>query len=274
MSGSGPTTRGGKIVRRRRGSAFDQALEPTFHSRFELKYLVEPERLPELRRQLAPFMRPDRFAALHEDRRYPISSLYLDSPDLLLYHQTLAGERDRFKLRVRSYSDDPARPVYLEVKHKSNAVVHKRRVGLARETARALVERRSSAVADIEPGAQGDVDWFLSHMRLVAAGPVLRVRYLREAYEADGNEPVRITIDTELMHAVTPEADLSCFGGRFEPTPLPGAIVEIKFIETYPEWVADLVRNFELRQGPVPKYGLSVDRALGPASFARRARGA
>ena len=48
----------------------------------------------------APFTEPDNFAALCKGYRYPICSLYLDSPDLALYRQTVAGEKDRFKLRV------------------------------------------------------------------------------------------------------------------------------------------------------------------------------
>jgi hypothetical protein len=41
----------------------------------------------------------------------------------------VAGEKARFKLRVRTYSDDPSSPAFFEVKEKTNKVVSKRRAG-------------------------------------------------------------------------------------------------------------------------------------------------
>ena len=98
----------------------------TLASRFECKYLISPVLVPALRKIIRPFTRPDPFAALVEGYRYPICSLYLDSDDLRLYQQTVGGEKNRFKLRVRSYSDDPASHVFFEVKSKVNNIVRKR----------------------------------------------------------------------------------------------------------------------------------------------------
>ena len=81
--------------------------DPTLASRYECKYQISPMVVSALREFIQPFMRPDPFAALREDNRYPICSLYLDSEDLVLYQQTVGGHKNRFKLRVRSYSDDP-----------------------------------------------------------------------------------------------------------------------------------------------------------------------
>ena len=94
--------------------------DPTFASRFECKYRISPLHAPQVRRFIEPFMRPDPYAARRPGFRYPICSLYLDTDNLALYGQTVAGEKDRYKLRVRSYSDDPAAPLFMEVKHKSN----------------------------------------------------------------------------------------------------------------------------------------------------------
>ena len=46
------------------------SLEPTFFSRFECKYLVDPLVVPEMRAYIRPFTRPDDFAALREHYRY------------------------------------------------------------------------------------------------------------------------------------------------------------------------------------------------------------
>ena len=105
-------------------------------------------------------------------------------------------------------------------------------------------------------------EFFNHHVALTGARPVVRVKYMREAYEARGHEPVRVTIDTELMHAITLDADFRRGPGRWTTTPLDGSIVEIKFTERFPWWVEEFVRRFGLHQRPVPKYVMSLDHAL------------
>ena len=244
-----------------RGAARSQ-VEPTFHSRYECKYLVDSAAVPEMRNFLKSFTQPDNFAALRKGYRYPICSLYLDSPDLALYQQTVAGEKDRFKLRVRTYTDDPAKPAYFEVKRKVNSVVHKRRVELNRRQARAELDQLPNDLSGLGASARKDIEYFQHHVMLTQARPVVRVRYLREAYQASGNEPVRITIDTDLLHAVTLDATLDHDSGRWTETPLDGTIVEVKFTERYPWWVQDFIRTFGLIQRAVPKYVLSVDHMM------------
>lgn len=236
----------------------------TLFSRFECKYVVDRQQLPELRAFISPFMRPDRFAALHDDRRYPVCSLYLDSDDLALYQQTVNGERDRFKLRARTYSDRPDSPVFLEIKRKVNNVVQKRRARVDRATARHVMNHELHRVqgGGLEPGAARDIEHFADRARRLEAKPVLRVKYMREAYESDAGDPVRITVDTDLCHAVSLDGALDHGPGRWVSTPVDGVIVEIKFTERFPTWVSDLVRMLALKQQPVPKYILSVDHML------------
>lgn len=251
---------------RRAGAARRQAsrVEPIYAQRFECKYLVNPLVLPEMRSYLRPFVEPDRYARQRANGRYPVSSLYLDSPDLLLYRQTRCGEKDRFKLRVRTYDDDTSEPAFAEVKGKINSVVRKRRVGLKRADARTLLlgRDRSNLLGGLSRQQRTGVDYFARHMDLIRARPVIRVQYLREAYEARGSEPVRVTMDSDLRHSVTLGDDLGHRTGTWVNTPSNGLIVEIKFTERYPAWLAGFVRHFELRQRSVPKYNLSIELAL------------
>ena len=133
----------------------------TLSSRYECKYLVSPMIVPQIRQFIAPFMQPDHYAAMREGYRYPICSLYLDSDDLALYHQTVSGEKNRFKLRVRSYSDDPERAVFFEVKRKINNIVQKRRARVTREQARVLLaENTVSLLQTLPPDLLSDVEYF------------------------------------------------------------------------------------------------------------------
>jgi len=232
----------------------------TLRSRFECKYMINPAAVPAMREFIQPFMMPDHYAARWENNRYEISSLYLDSPDLKLYQQTVGGEKNRFKLRVRTYDDEPDTPAFFEVKRKVNNIVSKRRVGIDRgDAAKFLESGAGDWMGKLSPDAVDDLDYFSLHSGLAGARPVVRVRYTREAYEARAGDPLRITIDTDLMHAVTLDHDLRHADGRWVTTPVAGSILEIKFTERYPEWVSDLVKAFGLKQQPVPKYVLSID---------------
>jgi hypothetical protein len=243
--------------------SFDQQQDIQLGSRYECKYLLSPMIVSEVREFIQPFMAPDRFAALRENHRYPICSLYLDSPDLLLYQQTVGGEKNRFKLRVRTYSDDASTPVFFEVKRKINNIVQKRRARVDRDDGlHFLAERLDGFGFHAIASPVSKLEYFGAHMELAGARPLIRVRYTREAYESRGGDPVRITLDTELMHCVTFKTDLSHDQGRWVSTPVDGTILEIKFTERYPSWVRDLVQVFGLRQQPVPKYVWSVDHML------------
>jgi hypothetical protein len=234
----------------------------TLRSRYECKYLISPMLVPGIREFISPFMQPDRFAALLEDHRYPICSLYLDAPDLTLYQQTVNGEKHRFKLRVRTYTDYRQAPVFFEVKRKVNNIVQKRRSRTERSEALAFLEHRLEGGAANLPTSADDLGYFAGHMELAAARPVVRVRYMREAYESKGGDPVRVTLDSDLSHAVTLSAELSHRDGRWVTTPVDGIILELKFTEIFPSWIGDLVRTFDLRQQPVPKYVMSVDHMM------------
>ena len=80
--------------------------------RFELKYLVHEAITPALRDFVSSYLELDDFASGRPDMSYPVHSLYLDSDDLQTYQAAVNGVRNRFKLRLRYYNDDPDAPVY------------------------------------------------------------------------------------------------------------------------------------------------------------------
>ncbi len=231
-------------------------------SRFELKYLIPPAVAAAIRRRLPIFAIPDAFG---EAGHYDLVSLYLDSEDLHLCKQTMRGEKNRFKLRIRSYSDDPTQPVFLEIKSRIDGVIHKRRTPVSREVATDLFQpgaRRAPRNARDVAGLMR----FVAMMESVSAFPVLKVKYHREAWVAAGGEPVRVTFDTHLKEAVTHRADFNLGNGEFEPVLTDGVILEIKFSDRCPSWVQTIIRDFDLQKTSVAKYVLSINHAMSGAN--------
>src|SRR5687767_14413648 len=107
------------------------AIELRFQ-RFECKYLVTEAVAQSVRQFIAPMVQPDEHARRRPGCTYPIVSLYLDSPRFTLGRETLEGQSNRFKLRVRAYDEDPAGRLFLEIKRRRNLIVQKLRCPLAR----------------------------------------------------------------------------------------------------------------------------------------------
>ena len=233
------------------------SLDRTLASRHECKYFVSPDALPALRAMSRPFVRPDEYTKRAIRHRYTLSSLYLDGPDLPLFRGTVEGHRNRFKLRLRTYSDDPGSPVFAEMKKRVDRIVRKLRVKIDRELA-GRIARGEAPLTNADP----KVSEFLAAMRDIDARPMLRVRYDREAYESSAHDPVRMTFDSALCFAAPdPDAPFRIGGEGWRQTPLSGTILELKFTDRCPSWMTRIVDELQLCRESIPKYVLSLERA-------------
>ena len=82
--------------------AFDHQL---MRSRYELKYVIDGVTARGVRDFARSYLQRDEHAIAAMGYAYPIYSVYIDSPGLMLYHQTVQGQKNRYKLRVRYYDD-------------------------------------------------------------------------------------------------------------------------------------------------------------------------
>src|SRR5881394_418938 len=102
-------------------------------SRFELKYLLKESVAERVRDFAQGHLDIDPFGAGRPDYSYPVHSLYLDSDRLEIYWRTVNGDKNRFKLRLRYYSDNPKSPVFFEIKRRMKDVILKQRCGVKHE---------------------------------------------------------------------------------------------------------------------------------------------
>src|SRR3989304_8119057 len=96
-------------------------------SRYELKYSVDEKQAMTLRDFIRGYLTPDPYTKAEEGNAYWVYTLYCDSPHLALYKSTKEGRKNRFKLRMRFYDDDPNHPVFLEIKSRFGEVIKKER---------------------------------------------------------------------------------------------------------------------------------------------------
>lgn len=228
--------------------------------RFEMKYLVSEETAQAIRRYISCYMQRDEFAADKPNGAYPVHSLYLDSPDLMTYQAVQTGEKNRFKLRIRYYSDTDSK-VHFEYKGRTNEVVSKRRASVKREFVQALLSGEPPQLRHLaKPDGKQFValQEFCRLMLKLRAAPKSHVAYMREAWMSPGGNSLRMTFDREVRCETEFSAGLKTGLGEAVAPFDNNVVFEIKFIDRLSNWVIEMVRLFGLVRGGAPKYAQGV----------------
>lgn len=235
------------------------ATAPSTMQRFELKYVLTPEQLSFLLKNIEGKMKVDQYGLTS------ILSLYFDTPDYRLIRASLEKPPFKEKIRLRSYGvpkDDST--VYLELKRKAKGYVYKRRV--------------ASKIKDVMSFMHGEAD-------LCAEGQIAReIAYFRDYYdtlvpscliivertayyEIDGF--TRLTVDLNPRYRID---DLNMSHGS-EGVPLLGpgmAILEIKVNGAMPLWLSKVLSEGLIYKRSFSKYGYAYLEQLEKLKRAER----
>lgn len=233
----------------------------TLAHRCELKYLVSERIAQAVRDAAAPHIQPDEHSVTQPHDGYPVCSLYLDSPDWLLFRHTTEGRQQRFKLRVRLYDDQPNSPVFCEIKHRHGQGIVKQRVLVPRAAAdEALLGRVRGYSELLSSGCVNDTDcadvwrefWRLRD-QINAVGR-LYVIYKREAYVGRHESQVRVTFDRQLVGSPFRVGEPLQMPTTGAAPPFRGVVLELKFDARFPHWMHQIVQRFQLERASMPKY--------------------
>jgi len=240
-------------------SAVNKPVDRTLTHRHEIKYLVSEAKAMALMHFVEAYLPLDRYCELQPGGMTPIVSLYLDSHNLQLCRESLEGHLNRFKLRIRSYTDELDCPRFFEIKRRLNRVIIKSRAPVKHCEIASLIsgiplpQDRST---DHEALKQ-----FQLYVNSIGAAPMVKIRYMRRAYEGNSTNRVRVTFDHRLAYKLCRVSDVSLNGPNWQSYPLDGVVLEIKFNGNYPIWLNHMVRCFGLRQQSFSKYALSIKNA-------------
>ncbi|MFP4380088.1 MAG: VTC domain-containing protein [Candidatus Sumerlaeia bacterium] len=236
---------------------YDSPRDQTTFQRFEAKYIITETEAACVLDYLSPWLESDR----HTKRgvSYDINSLYLDSEKLGLYWSSALGEKNRMKLRIRAYSEESDAPVFLEIKRRVNQVILKQRTRLRREAMRDLLAGKTldaGALAHPTERERDNYYAFRDCLEHICARPAAFVRYDREAYVSRLEEPVRVTFDRNLCCLPCDHyaEDMWKKNTDWLPVDAASVILEIKFTNAFPAYVARVVQRFGLRQTSFAKY--------------------
>lgn len=233
-----------------------------FVSRFEVKYRLSSALAEEIRGHLSHHMLLDPFSAKGAAKCYRNNSLYLDTPSLHCYWDSEHGDKNRFKLRLRWYDDNPHGPVFLEEKRRTTDSIEKTRVIAGRKLIEDLVSGHSLSSSHFpsnSPEVRAEAMRFMDKIEQLNARPTCWVRYWREAWVSEGHDYFRVTFDREVEgHALEEDGIPEPHSPGWQHTQDSRVIMEIKFFQTMPDWMQHIVHSFELHRCSVPKYTLSI----------------
>jgi VTC domain len=214
---------------------------------FELKYKV-PEVvaawvLEWARRRLEPD--PNAGGDGHDG--YMVNSVYLDTPDLDVYHRK--GSHGRCKYRVRRYGEEAG--VFLERKMKTRGQVGKRRTRVGEEEVAMLAAR------------EADRDWrgWWFHRRLLLRDltPKCQIAYDRVARVGAAPEgPIRLTMDRNLRCFPSDQWQVHRTG-PWRPLLDRECIIEMKYRVAVPTLFKEVIQQLQLVPQAVSKYRMTVE---------------
>jgi len=230
----------------------------TYANRFEIKYVVETRRLPEIEAGLSDFLVPDPNAS--GGQGYYVHSIYFDSPNYRLYTDKIEGELVRVKPRIRCYRsapDAPPRKLFLELKGRYDRVVAKRRTPIDLAMAHHLLETPAPELngAAVMSSALAEFSYLCQRYRLL---PSVTVFYHRTPFHGAFYPNMRMTFDRAIRCSLSTrlESPIDAFGYALPPNK---AIVELKYNEKVSGLLLRRLRSLGLHQRTVSKYAISLE---------------
>jgi hypothetical protein len=228
--------------------------------RFELKYLISEEKAARVRDFVRSYLNLDEYSAIRPNYSYPVHSLYLDSDDLYTYWETINGNKNRFKLRLRYYSVEPGSPIFFEIKRRMNSCILKQRGGVKKEAVELILSGQHPQPEHMlryDGKSLVALQRFCEVMTRIQAKPKVHIFYQREAYVSD-DDTVRVTMDRSVQGEPNLRYSVKTEMVRPAYSYCNDVILELKFSNRFPNWFKELVRVLNVMQCGAAKYVSSI----------------
>ncbi len=231
-----------------------------YTNRYEIKYLVETARIPELRQTLGGFFECDPNNG--PQGAYVNYSIYFDSPYYRFYGEKREGELIRIKPRIRLYRPSPSAPpsaIYLELKARYDRIIEKRRVQIDTDLARRLLAPGPLSLSprELENSVLAEFNYLSDRFAL---SPVVTVVYYRTALNGRFQHDLRMTFDEELHGSMSTTMDVPS-DSLLEVVPPTHFILELKYNHKISGLLLHKLRSLGLEQHTLSKFALAMEKS-------------
>ncbi len=214
--------------------------------RHELKFLVSDTELQIIRYRLKPLMKTDGHG---QDGVYHIRSLYFDDFYDSCMKENEEGTDNRKKYRIRIY-DGSDKVIKLEKKSKVRGMTSKVSAGISREDCLSYMRGQTVEIRKDSTDLEKE---FYAQRKMNGVHPVCIVEYERTAF-VDTRGNVRITFDRNISGSEKVTEFLEQPSVLVPLLPKGQHILEVKYDELLPEYIAQTLELGSLQQTAFSKY--------------------
>lgn len=223
--------------------------------RFEFKYVI-PSKLADIFiGSISSFVIPDPY--IKQKNFYNVSSIYLDSPQLLCFYEKQNGLKNRKKYRLRFYDENPTPQSvsFLEIKKRVDSVIIKDRIPI---NAKLLEKINLTSWKKITQNHPAFFHEFYKDYHLLQLRPKIFIKYKRKPFFSKNNPHFRITFDYDIKAAKINKinGNKNYFKNILHET----TVMEVKFNGVLPNWFGNLIKNNNLQRGSFSKYCKSIKK--------------
>ena len=218
--------------------------------RYEYKYILNKEQIKYLLNNLDGHMSLDNYGITS------IQSLYYDTDNYELIRNSIEGNSYKEKIRLRSYGLlKNNKPVFLELKRKSEGIVYKRRI---ESDVKRIDSFFNNELSLNNNQIEKEISYFKNHYKCL--NPKCLIIYDRASYyEVDGN--LRLTIDYNSRYRIDNlRLDYSLDGNLLLDEG--SAILEIKIQDSMPLWLSNILDKGHIYKSSMSKYGTCYKNVL------------
>jgi hypothetical protein len=186
-----------------------------------------------------------------DKKPYTLTSVYFDSFKDDDLDQKINGVRYREKYRLRFYNDI-SNFAKFEIKRKNENTIEKISVALKLNEIEKILKADYSPLKNYE-----NLEYAAHRMKFLDYKPKTIVKYDRVAFYLPFNN-IRVTLDLNLRSQGFYSAFMenSCFGGKLI-MPKGYDILEIKYLDSFPNFLWQLISKYSLQRSSISKYALS-----------------
>ena len=218
-------------------------------SRIELKFKISHKQAENLTLLVKSMLQTDSYCI--EGTPYEVTSLYYDSSNFDMARQSIEGQEQKQKLRIRYYNDD-SNKCFAEVKKKNGLKSEKSRVPILKDF-KTLFQNNDL------PNLESDFNYYY---HLYSANPSAIVRYSRMAYNCPYNSQVRLTFDRNIRGRLVNSSSRKSISEEIKLRPLSmyerSILLEIKIGRNIPNWIAHIINQLNSYKVTFSKYSLSL----------------
>lgn len=228
--------------------------KPTIQ-RIEMKFLLDGTLSEQIKGWARDHLGVDENCNSECGESYDINTLYLDTPELDLFHRT--GTVGATKHRIRRYGSEPT--LWVETKRKRRMVVSKNRTAVFESDLTGILAgwaaNSGESTGETVDRAAWCADWFIDRIVQRRLQPAIQIGYRRFVRTSTlGNENLRLTIDSQI--AATPTDGWRVSSTHSNPLSAIAEceILELKFHNQMPHLFKELLRQFSIPATGFSKY--------------------